>query len=272
MLTKFQNLISEIENTGFSEVCCSEKNAKSIKSLQALTSNIFKLRPNILKKMLSAEMYAGYRKMGIEYSQNPNDPDLMESISLPCNILKNKPIGEISEFEIAFRDVGNKMFEIAEQLVSVISEKYSDDHTTTFCCPESSFFQISYYKPYLHSRETLQELHQDGNLLTFVMGNGPGLEIRDDAGGFHPINFESDSMFVMPGEILSLLTGNQVKTLFHKVKNHQKLKERIAIMCFINPSTEKTIKPWVNNTYNQHIDIRERIQFHSTKFGLKPIA
>lgn len=118
--------------------------------------------------------------------------------------------------------------------------------------------------------DPLQDAHGDGNLFTLVWANAPALEIIQEEATI-PINFENPEMCIMPGDILALLTGNQIKSCTHVVKRHENQPHRTSIMCFVNPSIQKDINPWIQNEHNQGINIREVIQFLCAEFGLPPI-
>src|SRR5690606_33306531 len=83
---------------------------------------------------------------------------------------------------------------------------------------EASVVQInSFGEP--GPRELLQTPHEDGVLATVIWTSAPGLEA---VGGDAPIPLDTDpdEVLVMPGGILTVMTGGEIAPLFHQARNH----------------------------------------------------
>ena len=71
----------------------------------------------------------------------------------------------------------------------------------------------------------------------------------------------------MPGEILWLLSGGQIRPLYHRVRREPGCSERLALLLFgdINP---RLCWPWVHTDINEGVDIGARVLTNSNRFGL----
>jgi isopenicillin N synthase-like dioxygenase len=130
----------------------------------------------------------------------------------------------------------------------------------------ATYIQLNHYEPAHHRRELLQDPHEDGHLVTLVTSNAPGLEIQVD-GAFVPANVTPDHFVVMPGSLLSLMTGYRVKPGYHQVRNSRRTDPRSSMMLFVNPEIDQQLKPWIENESNAGIDIIERANAAPKQFG-----
>ncbi len=268
-MVDYGRIIKDFETKGYSNIPISKEYQERITSFHRISKRFFS-SGQAPTDVLSSNFISGYRDIGTEYSQHPSRMDLMKAISLPVKSLKKVAKGLSNEFESSFNATGSLFFELAEELTSALNKKYGDALNAISCSTSTSFFQVSFYEPHLHERDTLQDTHEDGNLFTLVWGSAPSLEIvKNDY--TVPIDFQKNEIYLMPGRILSLLTGNKIQACDHVVKCHNHQLYRVSFMCFVNPSIHKSIKPWIHNDYNSEKNINEEIQFHSTKFGLPPI-
>jgi isopenicillin N synthase-like dioxygenase len=136
---------------------------------------------------------------------------------------------------------------------------------------KASYLQINYYEPAQHSRDMLQDGHEDGHLLTLVTATAPGLEI-ETADGYRPAELAEDEMLIMPGSLLTLMTGGQIPPLYHRVRNSFRKEPRYSMMYFVNPESDQVLEPWVSNETNAGIDIIEEANKLPLKFGLPTLV
>ncbi|MGH3415912.1 MAG: 2OG-Fe(II) oxygenase family protein, partial [Actinocrinis sp.] len=103
----------------------------------------------------------------------------------------------------------------------------------------------------------LQQPHEDAVFLTVIWTSAPGLEA---VLGEQPraMDFAPDEVAVMPGSVLTAMTGGEVRPLFHQARNHHIL-ERKSIMYFVSPDAEFAVEPFVTNEFNEGTDIRELV-------------
>jgi isopenicillin N synthase-like dioxygenase len=128
--------------------------------------------------------------------------------------------------------------------------------------------QILYYQPAVHTRELLQDPHDDSLYLTFSKADNPGLEILVSGGDYQPVILGRREMIVMPGEILSLMSGYRIAPLIHKVVRHSEQSERMTLGYFTLPNLEmgRQLRPWIVNESNKDVDIMQRVMRNQNKF------
>jgi isopenicillin N synthase-like dioxygenase len=211
----------------------------------------------------------GYREIGLEYSQVKERPDLTESFSLwnrnrahtdAAGWLKSCPIHR--ELRHTIDDLSSYVAELFQGM----ADKWSPG-TAGPRFQRASYIQVNYYEPAQHSRDMLQDGHEDGHLITLVTANSPGLEIQID-GTYVPIDIGPDEMLIMPGSLLTLMTGGAIPPLFHQVKNSRRKDPRYSMMFFVNPEGNQVLEPWIRNETNRDADVIAAANALPLKFGL----
>jgi isopenicillin N synthase-like dioxygenase len=129
-----------------------------------------------------------------------------------------------------------------------------------------SMLQLNYSRPSSTEAEFINEVHEDGCLMTVMTVTGPGLELKVSDGSFLPMQPTGEFLF-MSGEILSLLSGDCIPAIYHRVRTAPTLGERMSLLFFadINPDL---CTPWISNEANANIDIGRRVLENSTRYGL----
>jgi isopenicillin N synthase-like dioxygenase len=199
----------------------------------------------------------GYRHLGAEFSQTPERPDLCESFSVWCwNATEpdihawsshNKLHNAVSAALPAYSAVANGVLEALRCRVN--------PHGQGIDASEASYLQMNHYRPADFERDFLQDSHEDGHALTVLKPTAPGLEIRI-AGQFLRVDMADDEFLLLPGSILTLMTGGLIAPLFHRVRNDRSTAIRQSLMHFINPSLTKETHPWIVNESNRGVSIR----------------
>jgi isopenicillin N synthase-like dioxygenase len=125
---------------------------------------------------------------------------------------------------------------------------------------------MNYSRPSSTAAEYINELHEDGCLMTVMTVTGPGLELRTGDGSFMPAQPTGQLLF-MSGEILNLLSGGLIPPVYHRVRTTRALEERMSLLFFadMNPAL---CSPWISNDANSGIDIGKRILTNATRYGL----
>ncbi|QZN98862.1 2OG-Fe(II) oxygenase family protein [Chenggangzhangella methanolivorans] len=136
---------------------------------------------------------------------------------------------------------------------------------------EFSYLQLNYYRPGRETRDLLQDAHEDGHLLTIVTSRQPGLEFEVD-GRFEPANLAPDELLIMPGGILTLMTGGLMQPLVHQVRNVPGLRKRASLMFFVNASVANPPRAWIAARDGTYPDIRQATIESSQMFGLGSIG
>ena len=215
----------------------------------------------------------GYRELGPEYSQVPARPDLTESFSA-WN--RNRGRAEVEE-AVADCELHRALSEVSDQmsmLVRGVFRAMADAWAPG--SPDLGFYratyvQLNYYEPARHSRELLQDPHEDGHLLTLVKANAPGLEIEVD-GVYVPAEADGNEILFMPGSLLSLMTGYKIKPMYHQVRNTHRRAPRFSLLLFVNPEIDQMLVPWISNESNAGIDIIERANEGPKQFGMPTLV
>ncbi|MGH6890954.1 MAG: 2OG-Fe(II) oxygenase family protein [Dongiaceae bacterium] len=219
----------------------------------------------------------GYRELGPEYSRVPERPDLTESFSA-WNRNRARPEPEAwaagCPLHGALRHASDLLGHLVPDLFAAMAEYWAPDWTPA--APElrfydSTYVQLNYYEPARHRRDLLQDPHEDGHLVTLVRTNAPGLEIEVD-GVFVPAEAAGDELLLMPGSLLSLMTGYRVKPLYHQVRNSRRTDPRSSLLYFVNPEIDQVLAPWIANETNAGIDIIERANAAPKQFGMPTLV
>jgi isopenicillin N synthase-like dioxygenase len=215
----------------------------------------------------------GYRPTGIEYSQSPERPDPIESFTVDGRT----DVTPVDCTTVSARELYARMlatFVIFERIAQTLTVRLADTLSGNSAgralggaLRRWSCLQLNYSRPADADAAFINEAHEDGHLLTVSCANGPGLEVQTAAGEFTPLTVPPDKVLVMPGEILWLLSGGQIRPLYHRVRREPGCSERLALLFFgdINP---RLCRPWVHTDINEGVDIGARVLTNSNRFGL----
>jgi isopenicillin N synthase-like dioxygenase len=238
------------------------------------TSTAFYARPLAEKRSFALGQYVeGYRDIGLEYSQQPDRPDLTESFSLWNRNRRHTDAAgwpERCALHAEMRTTIDALAVPVANLFQAMANRWAPGSAGPRFF-KASYLQVNYYEPAQHTRDMLQDGHEDGHLITVVTATGPGLEIKlGDA--YVPVELEDDEMLIMPGSLLALMTGHEIPPLFHQVRNSYRKEPRLSLMFFVNPETNQPLEPWVRNETNRHADIIAEANALPLKFGLPTLA
>jgi isopenicillin N synthase-like dioxygenase len=225
-----------------------------------------------LANRLPEEM--GYRPFGIEYSQVPTVPDQIESFSVTARHSRaevNLPSQSAKFLWTRLSDTFDMLERIAESLAVQLAAEISGQSFASMlqgAFRQWSRLQLNYSRPMEVASPFINEVHEDGNLITIACSTGPGLEVRTSSHEFTQVTTDPGKVVVMPGEIAWLLSGGKVAPLYHRVRPEPRIKERMALLLFgdIDP---RACEPWIRNEINSGIDVGARVQRSVNRFGLK---
>ena len=218
----------------------------------------------------------GYRAYGIEYSSSPERADQMESftvtrdgaerlLQLP-NMSGRVLAGDMAQTLELFASV-------ATSLIRSLADFFGQDFNGLLLgsLMDWSILQLNYSRPSQAVGEYINEVHEDGCLLTVASVTGHGLEIQHSCGLFAPVTPAHDQLLIFPGEILYLLSAGLIKPCYHRVNTLDYLPERMSLLLFadIDPNL---CAPWVTGDVNRGVNIGERVLKNSLRFGLKEWA
>ncbi|WP_119302557.1 2OG-Fe(II) oxygenase family protein [Dongia deserti] len=262
-------MMPQLERRGFLRIPVDLEMRKAADHVFML-ANTFFARPAAEKyRYANPAWVEGYREMGPEYALVPERPDLTESFSV-WNHTRMRP--NLDAWAVgcplhgALRRASDLLGDVVRDLFAAMADYFQPG------APELRFFrtthvQLNFYEPAKHSRDLLQDSHEDGHLVTMVSTNAPGLEIEVD-GEFIPAGVDKDQLLVMPGSLLSLMTGYRVKPLYHRVVNTHRADPRCSMLYFVNPEIDQQLTPWITNDSNRGVDVIERANLAPKKFGL----
>jgi isopenicillin N synthase-like dioxygenase len=269
----YSQIVRQFEQTGFARVPVTEALARKIDRIYRLGAEFF-VRSEAEKQSYSMQSFVeGYRELGPEYSQVPERPDLTESFSAWNRNRGRREVEEAMgrlELHRALRDVSDDLSLIVRGIFRAMADAWGPGG------PELRFYngtyvQLNYYEPSQHNEELLQDSHEDAHLVTLAKSNAPGLEIEVD-GTFVPAGSDGNEIVVMPGSLLSLMTGYKIKPGYHQVRNTHRRDTRSALLLFVNPETDQKLEPWIKNESNAGIDIIERANEGPKQFGMPTLA
>jgi isopenicillin N synthase-like dioxygenase len=210
----------------------------------------------------------GYRPFGIEYSRVPERPDMNECFTLWSSRLDLIPnadeIPELTESFLRWRD---SLAPLVAAVLDEVAAEFGVAAAPGF--EKASYLQINYCLPTPLERDLLQDKHEDGHMVTVLHATAPGLEIYAD-GDVKPMLPAADEVVIMPGSVLTALSGGKIEPLYHQVRNHG-LDDRQSIMYFVNPEIDEPLYSWTTGADGEREDIREHVRNAPKMFGLPEV-
>lgn len=259
--------LNRIHKDGFCNYTVNEYTKNLLIDLVKYSKEFFNLEMNEKKKYSFENTTSGYRDIGMEYSSIISNPDLNQSFSFRAIDKKLlSSFDEIKNFKSTAYKIQEQLDEVAQKIIADISREFG--HKDVIPTNLNSWLQVNFYQPFNKNREFLQDSHEDGHIITLATATRKGLEYKTKNGYVENNIVEIEDFLVMPGELLSLLTGNKIKSLFHRVKCHKDVKERFSIMYFVNPNERHHIPPWIKNDFNKNINIAKKSLENPLQFGL----
>ena len=266
--------VRQFEERGYARIPLTPALARDIEHIYRLGETFFG-RSEADKQRYSMQSFVeGYRELGPEYSQVPERPDLTESFSA-WNRNRGRAeveatVGDI-ELHRALREVSDQWSLLVRGMFRAMARAWGPAGAPELGFYNGTYVQVNYYEPARHSAELLQDSHEDAHLLTLIKSNAPGLEIEID-GKFIPAGADGDEIVVMPGSLLSLMTGYKIQPMYHQVRNNRRKQPRSSLMLFVNPEIDQKLEPWIKNESNAGIDIIERANEGPKQFGMPTLV
>jgi len=216
----------------------------------------------------------GYRPMGVEYSQSSVRPDAIESFTAS---MRSRVAGSdlsspfASHLHALMINTIELLEPIAEALVCEVAASLTHDyrHSKTICgaLHRWSCLQLNYSRPAESSCEFINDAHEDGHLLTILQTTEAGLEVMKADSSYMPTSTRSGELLVMPGKTMWLLSGGVVAPLYHRVRRHEDVPERLSMLFFVDMDP-KACQPWIQNNISISEDIAEHVLTNGKRFGL----
>lgn len=271
--THYPSLMPQLEERGFAIIQIDAALAGAIDHSFALGRGFFAQPVETKQRYALPAFVEGYRELGPEYSKTPDRPDLTESFSIWH---RNRARPELAAWaaECPLHGQLHRIFDamtgLTRKLFATMASHWAPG-SPELRFRDGSWLQLNHYEPARFSRELLQDPHEDMHLITLIRADAPGLEIEVN-GAFVPAEISRNELLVMPGSILSLMTGDRIKPLYHQVRNNRRSDPRSAIMFFVNPEIDQTLAPWIANETNAGVDIVARASAGPSNFGLPTLT
>jgi isopenicillin N synthase-like dioxygenase len=214
----------------------------------------------------SGDFNFGYRPYGRQYSVSPDRPDENSSFTYWADdpqTVPNHRASTVAPFLRALHDYWQVVACASEQLLAELAAHYGYRDPLAFHA--SSYLEINWYLAD-SDRDLLQDRHEDGHLFTLATSDGPGLELETD-GMMQPSLPGNGTLLVMPGSVLTAMTGGQIRPLYHQVRNHH-LPRRTTALFLVNPPLDRPAAPYVPDA--EQIDTARLARTIGAMFGLPP--
>jgi isopenicillin N synthase-like dioxygenase len=263
---------NDILDQGYCVVKLAEIDTERLQNAIA-TANRFFRRP-LEDKIAhgSTDHNYGYRPFGIEYSVTPDRPDMNECFTLWSSRLDLIPNAEqIDDVTGAFLAWRDSLAPLVKGILDEVAKNFGTDEAPAF--EKASYLQINYSIKAPAERDLLQDKHEDGHMVTVLHATDQGLEIYaegENSDTVKPMRPGADEVVIMPGSVLTALSGGKIQPLYHQVRNHA-LDDRQSIMYFVNPEIDEPLFSWVESEDGTRTDIREHVQNAPSMFGLPPV-
>jgi isopenicillin N synthase-like dioxygenase len=242
--------------------------ATTLTGLQAAATGFFTQDEAVKRAHGSADFTYGFRPYGRQYSISPDRPDMNESFTYwadnPATI-PHHDAPAVAPFVQALRGYWAVAAAIIENVLAGLAGHYGQHAPGAVPFRDYSYLEINWYHP--SDRDLLQDRHEDGHLLTLAVADGPGLEIETD-GQMAPVPVHDNRLLVMPGSLLTAMTGGDVPPLYHQVRNHR-LPRRLTVLFLANPPLDRPIPPFADRE-GPAVDIAQLARTTGAMFGLPP--
>ncbi|GAA2811438.1 2OG-Fe(II) oxygenase family protein [Kribbella solani] len=241
--------------------------ARSLAALRREAARFFMQKEDVKLSHGSEDFNFGFRPYGRQYSVDPNRPDMNESFTYWADAPKAIPNADsdsVKPFINALSGYWGVMAEIVEDLFTALAGYYAGEpHALDL--ERSSYLEINWYHE--SDRDLLQDRHEDGHLITLANTDGPGLETELD-GEMTAARCDPGSILLMPGSLLTAMTGGDIPPLYHQVRNHR-LRRRLTVLFLVNPPLDRVVTPYASGDQTE-LDISEIARTNGAMFGLPP--
>lgn len=261
----------DIIDTGYAVVKLSQLDENRLHTAISTAVDFFGRDAEFKNAHASDDFNYGYRPFGVEYSVSPDRPDVNECFTLWADRLDKIPdaggIGELTDSFLGWRDA---LAPLVKSVLDEVAQYFGAQQAPDF--EKASYLQINYYLTTDNGREMLQDRHEDGHMVTVIHANKPGLETYLE-GEPKPALPAHDEVIIMPGSVLTLLSGGKIPPLYHQVRNLG-LTNRQSIMYFVNPELDEPLHGWFdagNADGTGAEDIREHVRNAPKMFGLPEV-
>lgn len=213
----------------------------------------------------------GYRPAGVEYSTTPDMPDLLESYTASARTI-DASAEQSSPYARTLHAAAMEVFDILEPIAEDVATALSRLLSGRSADLSGAFrrwsrLQINSACVGESPRGLINELHEDGHLLTIWSATAPGLELQIGS-EFIPVDPIQGGFLIFPGEAARLLSGGVVKPMFHRVRRLPGIDSRLSSVLFADVDPLRCV-PWGSNEVSASPDIGRWVLSHLTRSGLR---
>jgi isopenicillin N synthase-like dioxygenase len=260
---KYANCAKELLTAGYARVQLTGQDRESLLALRAAAGRFFAREDTEKRLHGSDDFIFGFRPYGRQFSVTPDRPDMCESFAYwsddPSLIPRHE---KLAPFVDALRGYRTTMAELTGVILDQFAAHYS--YPASFDFGPASYIEINWYVMD-GERDLLQDRHEDGHLLSMVAPDRPGLEI-EVGGEMRGEEFNEGDVIVMPGSLLTSMTGGAIPPLYHQVRNHH-LPQRMTVLYFVNTPLHGSVDPYVVSDYNRGTDMVQLARANCTFYG-----
>ena len=243
--------------------------ADMLRELLSAGRRFFESPAEVKQRHAAVTTMTGWRSVGVEYSQSPDRPDLNETFCFRLRDDDQRDATRETPLLEYCRDAQRVLDAVAaaalDELAHHLGVLHRVDHVRT---AQESWLQLNWSRPASAPREFIQDAHEDGHLITLLLADAPGLEVRDRRAGWVGVMPGPQRVICFAGECGALLTDDAVSPMQHRVRAHADVPTRLSVAYFVNPDLDQQLDPWVPGVRNQGVDLLRWGQENPARFGL----
>jgi isopenicillin N synthase-like dioxygenase len=249
------DILDQIASEGYALIRLDPSEARRLAELHREATEFFALDTDAKLRHAVPNRSTGYRPHAYAHAGYPDKPDLNDSFLYWPQASKTPPnSGEIGPFLAANEAYRQVAARITGDVIDCLRDRYGYRAELPF--EDASVLQINSFAE-RSDAELLQQSHEDAVFLTVIWTSAVGLEaVRGEE--LRPLNFGPDEVAVMPGGVMTMMTGGEIEPLFHLARNHRIL-DRKSIMYFVSPDASGPIEPFTVNDFNRGTDIQKLV-------------
>ena len=218
----------------------------------------------------------GYTPFGKETALGETTPDMKEfwhhgpviDDSFDPRIAPNIQVDEMHEFNSQFDGLFNDLNLLGMKVLSAIAvildkePNFFDDWVSK----GNSLLRLLHYPPVSDTSNIYRaRAHADINLITLLVGaEESGLEVKNPDGDWIPIDAKSKSIVCNIGDMMQLVTRQQLKSTSHRVVDHNASgSSRYSMPFFLHPSPNVELHSIVDDSLESisaHEFLEERLK------------
>ncbi len=121
--------------------------------------------------------------------------------------------------------------------------------------PLSQMRFLKYHEAATPTNDAAMGAHTDYEFLTLIYQWGGGLEVKNRAGAWMPVEAPNGSLILLAGDLLEVATGGQVRSSLHRIG--AATASRFSTVFFAGADYHSVIRPMLHPATETVIDLRE---------------